>query len=477
MNKTLTAAILLMASSYTGAAARTITASQFGAIPNDGKDDAPALRKAAEYCRNNPGTTFVLEPGVYDFFDPTAERIEREAISGAYGRGDLDVQYRLFKPKGPYVKALDFTGSKNLTIEGSGATLKMHGWFGNKFLVDKNTVRIMSNVNPPAGDIMVLRHGGHYRAAIFIKESKDVNIKGVKILCHPGMGIVGHLSENILIDGLQVVPEPGKYSSTNTDATHFTSCSGTLTIKNCSFRGNGDDCTNIHNYYYYIYPQGEKTAEIRIENADLHAQSLDYPQRGDTMMVMNRENMQEAGKWVVAKVDTSWADWKVVVTFTKPLNLDDPNKYYMTNISRTPRVSITDNTANAHLARGFLIKTPNAYIARNTMTNCMRTAIKLGGEISWREAGPVHDVIIEDNYIYNCCTDDRNDASCVLTSTEATQTPEPPNRNIVIRNNIFFTQNPIAIKLQDARDVKIENNLVNKPDYVQQINCKNVTIK
>ena len=116
MNKTLTAAILLMASSYTGAAARTITASQFGAIPNDGKDDAPALRKAAEYCRNNPGTTFVLEPGVYDFFDPTAERIEREAISGAYGRGDLDVQYRLFKPKGPYVKALDFTGSKNLTI-------------------------------------------------------------------------------------------------------------------------------------------------------------------------------------------------------------------------------------------------------------------------------------------------------------------------------------------------------------------------
>ena len=89
----------------------------------------------------------------------------------------------------------------------------------------------------------------------------------------------------------------------------------------------------------------------------------------------------------------------------------------------------------------------------------------------------MNDVIIEDNYIYNCCTDDRNDASCVLTSTEATQTPEPPNRNIIIRNNIFFTQNPIAIKLQDARDVKIENNLVNKPDYVQQINCKNVTIK
>ena len=71
----------------------------------------------------------------------------------------------------------------------------------------------------------------------------------------------------------------------------------------------------------------------------------------------------------------------------------------------------------------------------------------------------------------------RKNVATPIESTEATQTPEPPNRNIIIRNNIFFTQNPIAIKLQDARDVKIENNLVNKPDYVQQINCKNVTIK
>ena len=166
MNKTLTAAILLMASSYIGAAARTITASQFGAIPNDGKDDAPALRKAAEYCRNNPGTTFVLEPGVYDFFDPTAERIEREAISGAYGRGDLDVQYRLFKPKGPYVKALDFTGSKNLTIEGSGATLKMHGWYEVITLTQvKNTeikgLSITYN-RPPATQGTVVASGPDY---------------------------------------------------------------------------------------------------------------------------------------------------------------------------------------------------------------------------------------------------------------------------------------------------------------------------
>ena len=44
------------------ATAKQIDARDFGAIPNDGKDDTKALRKAAEYCRNNPGTTLYIQP-------------------------------------------------------------------------------------------------------------------------------------------------------------------------------------------------------------------------------------------------------------------------------------------------------------------------------------------------------------------------------------------------------------------------------
>lgn len=170
----------------------------------------------------------------------------------------------------------------------------------------------------------MFRHSGHCRAAIFIKEARNITIEGVKILNHPDMGIVGHLSENILIDGMQVVPEPGKYCSTNTGATHFTSCSGTITIRNCTFRCNRDDC----------------------------------------------------------------------------------------------------------------------------------------------------------NYIYNCSRDlPDSDPSCILTSTEALETPPQANRNIIIRNNIFVTDKPMAIILNDARDVTIENNRINNDNFVKQNNCSNVIIR
>ena len=41
-------------------AQKTVFVSDFGAIPNDNKDDAVALRKAAEYVRNNEGTVLVV---------------------------------------------------------------------------------------------------------------------------------------------------------------------------------------------------------------------------------------------------------------------------------------------------------------------------------------------------------------------------------------------------------------------------------
>jgi len=537
-----------------------ITAKQFGAIPDDGKNDADALRAAAAYCRNHSETELTIAPGIYDFADNDAIKIEREAVSGAYGRSSMDVQNRLFVPKGPYIKGLDFNGAHNLTIKANGATLRMQGWYevislvnahhvtieglaitykrwpstvgrivasddvsfemaidtakcyyldsivtgrvhffdakreliyfrGVKSmeLVNPTTIRMMLNVNkssnstqikpyPAIGDYCILRHGGHYRPAIMIKESTSVLLKDVKIFSHPGMGVVGHLSKDITLDDLQVVPEPGNVISTNTDATHFTSCSGELVIKNCKFRGNGDDCTNIHNYYYCFYPESPTKVEIRIEDADLHALSLDYPQIGDTMLVLNRKNMQEQGQYVVQKVDTSYAQWKVSVTLNKPFN-GDAKDYYMTNITRFPNVTIVNNNVNCHMGRGFLVKSKNVYIARNSIYNTTHTGIKLGAELSWHESGPAENVVIEDNYISGCgYAVAESEAAAVYTSTESPETPPCVNRKIIIRRNTIATDKPFAIVLKDAQNVSILNNKVSHKDYVHEENCKDINI-
>lgn len=354
------------------------------------------------------------------------------------------------------------------------------GGVSSKTLIDPTTIRFKSNRHPAIGDYCILRHGGHYRPAILIKESDGVTLSNVKIHSQPGMGVVGHLSSDIMLRNLQVVPQAGDVISTNTDATHFTSCSGNLTICDSKFRGQGDDCTNIHNYYYRYYPRGKNKAEIRIENADLHAQSLDYPAIGDTMAIIDRRNMAPIGRYAVTRVDTSAARWEVVIELDKalPPTSADSDHFVMTNLTRFPSVRITDNAVGSHLARAFLIKAPHVVVARNFITGSCDTAIKLGAELGWNESGPVENVLIEDNYVSGCGHSAHpNNPSCVMLSTEASKRPPHVNRNIIIRNNVFDSDKATVILLKDGANISVLNNSVNQPDYVKIENCENVTIR
>ena len=532
-----------------------VSVADFGAHPDDGINDFDALRKAADYCRSHPGTTLRFLPGIYDIIDSTALRIEREAISGAYGE---NVQGVLFRPDGPYVKALDLSDCRHTDVAARGATLLLHGWYEavcldnakdvtidglslrykrhpntvgrivnstpthfdmwidrekypmidsivtgrthffdhvrnrlytgwgtKKELISPEIIRIQSKRNPPVGDFCILRHGGHYRPAVMIRKASDITLRGVKIHSQPGMGIVGHRSSDILLDNIQVVPEPGDVISTNTDATHFTSCSGRLDIINSFFKGQGDDCTNIHNYYAKIYPVSPDAAELRVENADLHALALDPPERGDSMLIIDRNDMAEIARLRVKDVATSEKDWKTIVTFDRPIGMIDPEKHVITNLTRFPVVTIAGNSVDSHLARAFLVKSPNVTIRGNHITGSTQTAIKLGAELGWNESGPVDNVLIEDNYISGCGYDaSEKTPSCITLSTEASQTPPFVNRNITIRNNVFDTDRPVAILLKDGADITISDNLFpqtldNKESAapVTIENCTNVTIK
>ena len=533
------------------ASARSISVAHFGAVPDDGKNDATALRKAAKYCREHKNTTLVFPAGTYLLEDETALDIERCAINGTYGRG-LEVQSYLFQPQKPYVKGLDFTGCEGLRIEADGATLCVGGWMqilsfirckdvslqglsitlrrpaateglitastdstfditfdpqlythidsivqgryyfysrerqhfyyghvGEGQLLSPGHIRYKSRSHPAVNDVLIIRYGGHYRPCITILESEDVNLTNVSLRSFSGMGIVGHLSRNICIDGLRVEPEPGRYSSTSTDATHFTSCSGDLIIRNSYFAGNGDDCTNVHNYYWAFLPQtaDDKRMEIRLEGADSHAQALDIPSAGDTLYIVSRKDMSKLAEAVVVAADSSWTDWRVFVTLDRPLAGIEAKECLMYNYSRFPRVRIENNKVAYNNARAFLLKARDISVTGNDITRCTLSAIKLGAELSWREAGPVEHVLIQGNRIHHTGTADGYRASCIMLTSEAPQTPPHINHGIEIRDNYFQSDRPVSILLQDAEDIVITGNDFVGGSGIEQYNCDNITIR
>ncbi|MBF0650850.1 right-handed parallel beta-helix repeat-containing protein [Dysgonomonas sp. GY75] len=348
-----------------------------------------------------------------------------------------------------------------------------------ELLPDGQTVRIYTQTRPGVGDMCILRHCAHNRAGILIKESSGITLENVTIHSQPGMGIVGHRSENIVMRNLQVIPAPGTVTSSNTDATHFTSCKGKILFDACKFGGQGDDCTNIHNYYWSIYKESGNDVCITVENADLHALSLDYPDVGDTLALVSKDKLTPVEYYIAQKVSTSVEDWKVVVTLDKPIKYD-VNEYYMSNLTRRPSVDILNNTVRSHMARAFLIKTRNVRIAGNVVQSSSGSAIQLGAEAGWREGAPVENVVIENNWFIDCgYGHGRQSGSTISAEVNGIRkTTDRLNKNIIIRNNVIQAVGETAIYISDTDGVEIRDNEISGSNKAIQVkNSVNVDIK
>lgn len=102
-----------------------VSVADFGARPSDGKDDTKALRAAAEYCRNHPGTTLFFPEGEYILRDKEAIALEERTLRGENGANPERV---MFTPYPQYVKGLDFSGSEGITVLAHKAKLVCEGW-------------------------------------------------------------------------------------------------------------------------------------------------------------------------------------------------------------------------------------------------------------------------------------------------------------------------------------------------------------
>ncbi len=469
-------AVIVLALSTLSVHADDISLLDYGAIPDDGQNDLAALREAAQYCREHPGTTLVIPPGVYDVEDAEAVDIMHKAINGKYG-GNLERV--IYQPDFPHVRILDLTGAKHLRIEAAGATLMQYGWYQPLTLEDCDTVtlrgltidhkrlpfsagKIISikpkeyvvqfderfdmperrmyifcmhmwdpvrhvytgseHWNPRTrvisqntfrffgeraehelGHCVVARHSAHGAAGIMIRYSKDIVLNEVSIHSHPGMGVVGHRTENITMNRLRVVPRAGEIMSTNTDATHFTSCTGTILFDACQFEGQGDDSTNVHGYYQKVKERLSDTSCRAFVNRQktLHALSHDCPLPGETVELVSAKTLKPftTRKVVNATLDAGKKSWVVEFDEAIPDNIDD---YMLMNVTALPKLIVRDCQIRTHRSRAILVKTRDVLIEGCTIENTTGTAIHVGAEGGWDEGAASHDVTIRRNRFIDC---------------------------------------------------------------------------
>lgn len=462
---------------YTPAKAQTtVYASSFGAVPDDGKDDSEALRKAAEYARTHVGTTLVIEPGTYILRDEQAVALEDAVMSGAYGK---DPEKRMFVPYHSYVRGLDFTGAKNITVEACGATLLLDGWmegisiestenftlngltidflrkpmsegvitdirdnnytvcftrpsreitmdtpfprlniwdnevngrwrdtpgFNRLAIVGPNTVSFKGSLPKRLiGAYVGAPHSFHYRPAIFVHESVNTEFNNITINANCGMGILGFQTNSVAMNRMSIVPARGFHFSTNTDATHFASCEGTISFDHCVFRGEGDDATNVHGYYHDITSVDGKRACLALHAPTFtHAQMADVPRVGDVMTLVRIKDLVPVGEYKVKAAEHADRATSYSITTDRDLPKDF-DKYYLINSTLMPKLIFQNCLDWGHMSRGVLVKTTGGTVIRdNVFRGISYPAIVLSSESWWKEGWQTKDVLIQGNKIINC---------------------------------------------------------------------------
>ena len=263
--------------------------------------------------------------------------------------------------------------------------------------------------------------------------------------------------------------------STNTDATHFTSIKGLLRLENCTFEGQGDDFVNVHSYYQAIIKkEGDRTCLMQEKTPDgTHAQSLDYPDVGDTLELTNRRTMLLYDTFKVVACTPMPDEWmcRIVLDHPLPENTED---FVLADVTRIPKLEVVGCNAFCHFARSILIKTRGVLIEGNTFRDVQGPAIYVAPEAWWYEGISPADVTIRRNRIINCGYAWGDSAISVLASSDEAQ--GQCLNNITIEDNIIEvpkTSHGIIVKNTDG--VKItRNQIICKSDPIIIDDCVNI---
>lgn len=338
-------------------------------------------------------------------------------------------------------------------------------YFPKRELLGNNMVRFHHSVPVSLkGSNVTVLNSLHFRPAILIHKSTSTTLEDVTIHAQAGMGVVGFDSKDIFLKRLSICPSKGYYQSTNTDATHFACCEGTLHFQGCYFQGQGDDATNVHGYYQTIVDSEGNNAAIEVRAGTYtHAQVADVPRVGDEMELVEISTLKPVRTYKVTGIRHNIPETLVHITLSDELP-DNSSDYYLMNVTKLPRLVFENSVINSHLARGILVKTRDVVIRNNVFRNCSGTAVHIGAEANWHEGTHAKNVLVTDNVMTGCGLGAGSQAGAAGISViiEAENTDNTYlHENITIKNNLIKGNgNACGIYVGNAKGVTLENNKI-----------------
>ena len=477
---------LFVLSSYT--AAKDISVTQYGALPNDGKDDTAALRRAIEVCGQRDRLVFAK--GTYDLFasleiknktgldvDGNGSTLLLRGFDRTKGRS-LFSAIRLLSSK--YVTIHDFFIDMDVSPNSAGEIIKVGDQYfdirvfdefpvtGQEYVdhvmtfyrdglpngknmdlykldgglpVEKVAEQVLRIGIPrrfdlQKGEYVCLYHKVYGGVCIYFGDCDHSTLRDVTVHSFPGMGFYStDRSTNITVERYRVErpKRTTRLTSTNADGSKYVHTGGMLTIKDCYYEGMGDDAINIHSSYGKVLKRDCKTLLIaRIRRGHKVDVSARYVLQGDTVEFYDGKTMVPKGTAKILERNGQSITLDVVPDSVTAGDL-------FNNISMTPKVRISGVEVHRNRARGFLLQSQDVIVEKCKIVNPTGIGIFVTMDVNyWFESGQGKDVILRNNTIFSANKHLLREGAITVKcghDSGGTDYPTGVHRNIKILNN------------------------------------------
>lgn len=306
------------------------------------------------------------------------------------GNGDIEVE---FVEKSPITKTMPTI--RSVFYSPVKCRFEVQRGLRDFEYIDEHHARFVTGLGEEClGDELYLWHTFHSRPTVLIEEAQNTVLRDITIHNQCGMGITAQHATDILIERLNVIPSIGEHMSTNTDATHFASCRGKLTLDGCRFEGQGDDSINVHTYYYTLDSRDGDVLTLSVKApTGTHAQSLDYPEVGDRLELTEKATLNQTDTFRVVEVEKDFDNWVCRVKLDRPIP-DDMEGLFFADPDELPELIFRNCTARNHFARSILIKCRKALVENCEISDVAETAVKIAAEAGWHEGIGTSDVTV-----------------------------------------------------------------------------------
>lgn len=290
-----------------------------------------------------------------------------------------------------------------------------------------------------------------------IANSSNVTFENVNIHFAGNFGVVSQCTRNITMDKVRFEPAPGS-GRTNVgfaDFLQFSSCGGTLKIRDCRFTGAHDDPINVHGTYLKVV---KRIDDRHIQVRYMHPQTYGFQQffPGNAIEFASQASLLPIA---TAKVKSAiMIDERTIeITTDKPLDsaIIPEDNVAVENVSYTPDVEVSNCYFSRIPTRGILVSTRGkVMIEHNTFLHMHMSSILIADDAnSWYESGPVKDVTIRYNKFIGC------GAPVINILPETKKYEGPVHRGIKIYGNDFTMSGIPALTARGVDGIDIADNI------------------